>query len=116
MKAHLLTSRAIVIDLLLLESFVSEFWKITVEAVHFLFILIVMVESEPENDRGGEGKGRDTGIHPQNLGIDEDRDESLVEGGAEGVGEEVHALHEGLHAGRGLGVGVFETGDGNEDF
>ena len=75
-----------------------------------------MVEDGIEDDRSARGENGNTGVHPQNLGVDEDRDESLVESRAEGVGEEVDTLDERLHRRRGLGVSVFETGDGNEDF
>ena len=101
---------------LLLVALVCELWKIPVKSIHLLFILVVMVESEPESDSSGESKARNTGIHPQNLGVDEDGDECFVERGAEGVREEVQALDEGFHARWGFGVGVFETGHGDEDF
>jgi len=75
-----------------------------------------VVEECVEDNRRASRENGNTGVHPQDLRVDEHRNESLVERGAEGVGEEVDTLHERFHRRRGLGVGVLETGDGDEDF
>lgn len=70
-----------------------------------------MAEDEEEDTRGQGRDHGDTGVHPHDRRVAGSRDESLRDGGTDGGGEEVERLDEGLHAGRGLGVGVFETGD-----
>ena len=105
-----------IIHCLLLVTLVCELWQIPVKSVHLLFILVVVVEREPECDSSGEREACDTGIHPQDLWVDEDGNEGFVERGAEGVCEEVQALDEGFHARWRFGIGVFETCDGDEDF
>jgi hypothetical protein len=74
-----------------------------------------MAEDGVEDNRSASSEDGDADVHPKDLGVDEDGDEGLVESGAESVGEEVDTLDEGLHRGRGFGVGVLETGDGDED-
>lgn len=104
-----------VVHRLLLVALVCELWQIPVKSIHLLFILIVVVENEPEGNTSSEGEACNSGVHPQDLRIDEDGNKSFVERGAEGVREEIQALHERLHAGWGFGIGIFETGDGDED-
>jgi hypothetical protein len=88
---------------------------IPVKVIHLLLVRIVMAEESVEDDRSTRSEDGDARVHPKNLGVDENGDEGLVESGAESVGEEVDTLDEGLHRGRGFGVGVLEAGDGNED-
>lgn len=75
-----------------------------------------MVEEEEEDNGNDETGGRDTSVHPDEVGVLGHGDKGLGDGRAEGVGEEVQTLDERLHGGRSLGVGVLETSDGNEDF
>jgi hypothetical protein len=81
------------------------------QRVHFFFLVIVVVESEPEDDSGQDRDHSDTGIHPHDRRVAGGGDQSFGDGGADGGGEQVERLNEGLHAGWGFGVGVFETGD-----
>lgn len=74
-----------------------------------------MVEQEPEYNSGTSSEDRNTDVHPKNLRVDENGDQSLVERGAESVCEEVDTLHEGLHRRRSLGVSVLETSDRDEN-
>lgn len=75
-----------------------------------------MVEQE-EEDKGSDDTGSgNTSVHPDELGVLGHGDQGLGDGRAKGVGEEVQTLDKRLHAGGSLGVGVLETGDGNEDF
>ena len=74
-----------------------------------------MVEHEPEDDADGEGGAGQTHEHPQDGRVVRGRRQGLGDGGAEGVGEEVHRLHKRLHRRRRLGVGVFQTGHRGEN-
>lgn len=73
------------------------------------------MEQDPDEASGEERRDGQTDEHPQDLRVDGDGDEGLTDGGAEGVGQQVHALDETLHAGRRLGVGVLETRDAGEN-
>jgi hypothetical protein len=74
-----------------------------------------VAEDEPEDTRGQSRDHSDTSVHPHDCRITGGGDECLRDSGTDGGGEEVERLDEGLHARWGLGVGVFETGDRNED-
>lgn len=89
---------------------------ILVKRVHLILSLVEVVEQDPDRAAGDERSNSQTAEHPHDRGVVEERVECLGDGGSERVGEQVHGLHEGLHAGRRLGVGVLETGDGGEDF
>lgn len=88
---------------------------VLVKSVHLVLSLVEVVEDDPDQATGDEGSNSKTAEHPHDRGIVQERVESLRNGRAESVGEEVHGLDEGLHAGRRLGVGVLETSDGGED-
>lgn len=88
---------------------------IGIEGVHVIFHRIQVTEDGVEDETTQEGRTGKTGEHPHDGGIEGGGSEGLGESGSEGVREEVHRLHEGLHARRGLGVGVLETGDGGEN-
>lgn len=75
-----------------------------------------MVEEEEEDNGNDETGGRNTSVHPDEVGVLGNGNKGLRDGRAEGVGEEVQTLDERLHGGRGLCIGVLETSDGNEDF
>jgi hypothetical protein len=74
-----------------------------------------MVEESVEDNGSASSEDGNTGVHPKDLRVDENGNESLVKSGAESVGEEIDTLHERLHRWRGFGVSVLETGDGDED-
>lgn len=84
---------------------------ILVERVHLILSVVVVMEQVPDKASSDETRHSQTNVHPLDLGVDEHRVECLGDGGSKGVGEEVHGLHERLHGGRGLGVGVLEAGD-----
>lgn len=73
------------------------------------------MEQDPDEASGQERRDGQTDEHPQDLGVDGDGNEGLADGGAEGVGQQVHALDETLHARRRLGVRVLETRDAGEN-
>lgn len=73
------------------------------------------MEEYPNQTPSNETRNRKSNKHPLNRRVVQQRVQRLRDCRAKGVGEEVHGLHEGLHAGRGLSVCVFETGDGSED-
>lgn len=86
-----------------------------VQGIHLVFLGVEVVEDDPEDDTGHERGAGQTDEHPHDGRVEGGGRQGLGERGAEGVGEQVHGLHEGLHGGRGLGVGVLEAGDGGED-
>lgn len=89
----------------------SRLISISVQLVHLGLLLVVVAEDEPEDD-SREGRGdADARVHPHDSRVAGGRDEGFADGGADGGREEVEGLHEGLHARRGFGVSVFETGD-----
>lgn len=88
---------------------------VTVQVVHLLLLGIVVAEEGVEDNGGEEGGDTDASVHPDELGVLGDGDEGKVEGATKGVGEEVHTLDKRLHGGGSLGVGVFKTGDGEEN-
>ena len=73
------------------------------------------MEHGEEDDTAYAGCTGKTGEHPHDGGIVGGGSECFGESGAERVREEVHGLHEGLHAGRCFGVCVLETGDRGEN-
>jgi hypothetical protein len=81
------------------------------ERVHLLLLVVVVVEDEPEDDTRESSDDADARVHPHDGRVAGGRDEGLADGRADGRGEEVEGLDEGLHVRRGFGVGVFETGD-----
>jgi len=74
-----------------------------------------VVEEEVEDDARKSCGDADAGVHPHDGGIAGGRNEGFADSGSDGGGEEVKRLDEGFHARWGFGVGVFETGDGDED-
>ena len=74
-----------------------------------------MVEREPEDARDGARGDGDARVHPHDGRVPRGGDEGLVQGGADGVGEEVEGLHEGFHARRRFRVRVFQPRHGDED-
>lgn len=98
-----------------LDAIMSEGRLVTIQIVHGIFLSVVVAEGEVEDDSGDKGRDGHTSVHPHKFGIDSNGDQSLRDGRAESVGEEVDALDKRLHARRGLGVGVLETSDGDEN-
>jgi len=88
---------------------------IRIKSIHIILLGVEVLEHQIEDDTAGARGSSQTDKHPQNGGVKGGRGEGFGEGGAKGGGEEVHGLHKGLHRGRGLGVGVFQTGDGGEN-
>jgi hypothetical protein len=89
--------------------------NVLVKLVHLVLCIIEVVEQDPDGATSKERRHRQTNKHPLNRRVVQERVEGLSDGGSEGVGEQVHGLDEGLHAGWRLGVGILETGDGGED-
>lgn len=89
----------------------SRLISISVQLVHLGLLLVVVAEDEPEDDSRKSRGDADARVHPHDGRVAGGRDEGFADGGADGGREEVEGLHEGLHARRGFGVGVFETGD-----
>jgi hypothetical protein len=88
---------------------------VLVKSVHLVLSLVKVVEENPDQATSNERSNGQTAEHPHDRGVVQERVESLGDGRSERVGEEVHGLDEGLHAGRRLGVGVLETSDGGEN-
>jgi hypothetical protein len=88
---------------------------VLVESVHLILSIVEVVEDNPDQAAGNERSNGQTAEHPHDRRVVQERVESLRDGRSERVGEEVHGLDEGLHAGWRLGVGVLETGDGGEN-
>ena len=88
---------------------------ILVKLVHLILSLIEVVEQNPDDAASDERRNSKTSKHPLDLGVDDKRVERLGDGRSESVGEEVHGLDKGLHAGRGFGVCVLKTSDRGED-
>lgn len=88
---------------------------IRVESVQVILLGVEVAESEEEDDTAQERGASQTNEHPHDGWVEGCGGQGLGEGRAEGVGEEVHGLDEGLHGRRGLGIGVLEAGDGGED-
>jgi hypothetical protein len=84
-------------------------------SVHLIFLVVEASEQEPERDTSDSGSDTDSGIHPDEFGIDGDGRKSDRESGTEGSLEQEHGHDERLHAGGCLGISVFETGDGSKD-
>ncbi len=88
---------------------------ILVKSIESLFLVVEVVEQDPDEAAGNERGDGKASVQPDVLGVDEDGDKGLAEGGTEGGGEQEHGLDERLHAGWRLGVGVLETSDRGED-
>lgn len=88
---------------------------VLVHSVHLFFLRVETTEDDEEEDTGGEGNAGQRHEHPLDSRVVGDGDKGLSDSGAKGVGEQVHGLNEGLHGDWGLGVGVFETGDGGKN-
>ena len=86
-----------------------------IQLVHLLFLGVVVMERQPENDSNDNRRDSDARIHPHDVWVASGGYQSLVEGGTDGGGEKVKGLHEGLHARGCFSVGVFETSDRDED-
>ena len=68
-----------------------------------------MVEQKPRHAAGNKRRHGHASVHPRELGVHGNGHQSLGNGRAKRVGEEVQRLHKRLHAHRRLGVGVLET-------
>jgi hypothetical protein len=88
---------------------------VLVKLVHLIFSLVQVMEQDPDGASSKETGNRQSSKHIHDRRVVQQRVECLGDGGAEGVGEEVHGLNEGLHRGGRLGVGVLETGNGRKD-
>lgn len=84
-------------------------------SVHLVFLLVEFSEQDPEGDTSDCGRDTDSCVHPDEFGIDRDGGKSDGEGGTKGRLEQEHRHDKRLHARWGLGISVFETGDGSED-
>ena len=89
---------------------------IRIQRIHILLLGVQVVIREEEDDTRAERRARNTSEHPQDGRVICSRGEGFGDSRAECVGKEIHGLNEGFHGWRSLGVGVFETGDGGEDF
>jgi hypothetical protein len=88
---------------------------ILIKLIHLILSIVQVMEQDPDGTSSKETSNRQPSKHPHDRGVVQQRIQRLGNGGAKGVGEEVHGLDEGLHRRRRLGVGVLETGDGCED-
>lgn len=88
----------------------------TIQSIHLILLTIQLVEQKPEDNTDTERTRAETNEEPLDLRVTNERSERFTESVSEGVGEEVHGLHEGLHGWWGFHVCVFETSDGGEDF
>lgn len=88
---------------------------IRVKGVHVILLGVEVVEDGVEDQTAEEGGTGKTHEHPHDSGVEGSRGQGFGDGGAECVCEEVHGLYEGFHARGGLGISVFETGDGREN-
>lgn len=70
---------------------------ILIHSIHLLLGIIQMVEQNPNQASSNETRDRDTDVHPLDSGVVQDGVQRLGDGAAEGVGEEEHGLHKGLH-------------------
>lgn len=86
------------------------FWvvgqDITFDVVHLFFLVVEVVEEDPDQDADAKGADAQTDIHPQDGRVVGGGHKGLAKGGAKGVGEQKQGLDKGLHARRGLCVGV----------
>ena len=73
------------------------------------------MEQDPEDSTDTERTSAETNEQPLDFRVTDERSKGFTESVAEGVGEEVHGLDEGLHGGWCFHVCVFETSDGSED-
>jgi hypothetical protein len=89
--------------------------NVLIKRVHLVLGVVEVVENDPDQAAGNEGSNGETAEHPHDRRVVQQRVERLGDGGTECVGEQEHGLNKRLHAGRCLGVGVLETGDGSED-
>ena len=78
--------------------------------------LVETAEGEPETDSSNAGKNGDDTVVPDQEWIVGKSDESLGDGGGDGVHEERDSGNEGTHVLWRLGEGVLEGGDGSHDF
>lgn len=84
--------------------------------VELVLLLVELVEADPEeNAAEGRQNGRD-GIVPDEKRVLSQRDESLVERGAECRREQEDGRDERAHVVWRLGKGVLQASDGREDF
>ena len=96
-------------------------WGISVQPTsghHVLSILqlIDAAESEPEADSSKQGKNSNNAVVPDQERIISQGNQSLGQGGGNGVHEERNSGNEGTHILWCLGEGVLEGGDGCQDF
>lgn len=86
------------------------------EQVKLVLLLIEGAELEVEAGSADDGEDGGGGVVPDEERIVGEGSEREAEGGGNGVHEETDGLDHGAHVGGSLGVGVFEGGDGGEDF
>lgn len=98
-----------------LDAVMCKRWFISVEIVHLIFVQIIMTKYGIEDETGDKSRDGNASVHPQELGIHGNGDQSFRDGRTEGISEKVQTLDERLHGRRSLGVSILKTGDGDED-
>lgn len=89
---------------------------VDVQVVEFFFLVVVLVEADPETDPGEETRARQPGEQPHQLGVLRHRRQRDTDGGTDGVGDQEQRHDERLHSHGGLSVSVFQPSDRGEDF
>ena len=84
--------------------------------IHFLLSPVILVKKQPKHYRRNSRRDGQARVKPHELRIDGDGDDGLAERATEGGLQQEHGHDEGFHGGWGFREGVFEAGDGGEDF
>lgn len=82
---------------------------VCVERIQLVFLVVEVVVHQPEDDTGNERSASQTHEHPHDGRVIGSGGQCLGQSGTEGVGEQVHGLHERLHRRRSLGVGILQS-------
>lgn len=91
--AHLLDSALLLVFLQTSKLVANlQLGLVTVEVIHGLLLGIVVAEQSVADAAGNKGGDADASVHPDKLGVLGDGDETLGNGRAKGVGEEVDTL------------------------
>lgn len=86
-----------------------------VNVVQFIFLVIVMLEDDPEQQTRNETCNGQTGKCPHKLGVGGSWRKCNTEGGSDSVRKQEQGHDERFHAGWRFGVGIFQTGDGGQN-
>jgi len=86
------------------------------QIIKHILLLIQLSDVNPKEDARYPSENAHNAIIPHQQGVSRKTDKRLADGGANGGHEQKDGHDEGFHVSGSFGEGVFEAGDGREDF